>query len=183
MGFFFAKNNLHYLLIKIGIKVFLVFLIFKSSFTVFCDCVSSSNMIKKDVFGEKKFTNRLNSLGNMVYINRKLKWSQNHLLRNLRNEVSLKTCFLEFLNFQNSFFHKLKWLFPVEINNFNNNLFWSHCAEFDQVNNYGFFPNCQKLVNPSHILISHIITWNGTLKSKKTSVNFKQQNELIFTGI
>ena len=74
-------------------------------------------MIKKDVFGEKKFTNRLNSLGNMVYINRKLKWSQNHLLRNLRNEVSLKTCFLEFLNFQNSFFLKLEWLFPVEINN------------------------------------------------------------------
>ena len=108
----------------------------------------------------------------MVSINRKLKWSQNHLLRN-RNEVSLKTCFLEFLNFQNSFFHKLKWLFPVEINNFNNNLFWSHCAEFDQVNNYGFFPNCQKLVNPSHILISHIITWNGALKSKKTSIKFQ----------
>ena len=108
----------------------------------------------------------------MVSINRKLKWSQNHLLRN-RNEVSLKTCFLEFLNFQNSFFHKLKWLFPVEINNFNNNLFWSHWAEFDQVNNYGFFPNCQKLVNPSHILISHIITWNGALKSKKTSIKFQ----------
>ena len=51
----------------------------------------------------------------MIYINRKLKWSQNQPTRNLHNEVSLKTCFLEFLNFQNS---ELKWFLLVEANNF-----------------------------------------------------------------
>ena len=101
-------------LLKLELKSFLVFLTFKS-FTVFCDCVSSSDMIKKVLFLEKKFTNRFNSFGNMVYINRKLKWSQNQPIRNLRNEFSLKTCFLEFLNFQNS---ELKWFFSLEANNF-----------------------------------------------------------------
>ena len=100
---------------KLELKSFLVFLIFKSSFTAFCDCVSSSNMIKKVLFLEKQFTNRFNSFGNMIYINRKLKWSQNQPTRNLHNEVSLKTCFLEFLNFENS---ELKWFLLVEANNF-----------------------------------------------------------------
>ena len=49
-------------LLKLQLKSFLVFLIFKSSFTVFCDCVWSSNMIKKVLFLEKQFTNRFNSL-------------------------------------------------------------------------------------------------------------------------
>ena len=102
-------------LLKLELKrLFLVFLIFKSSFIVFCDCVSSSNMIKKDVF-KKKIRNRFNSFENIVYINKKLKRSQNQPLRNLHNEISLKTCFLEFLNSQNSLFHKLKWLFPMEV--------------------------------------------------------------------
>ena len=104
-------------LLKLELKrLFLVFLIFKSSFIVFCDCVSSSNMIKK-MFSKKKkkITNRFNSFGNIVYINKKLKRSQNQPLRNLHNEISLKTCFLEFLNSQNSLFHKLKWLFPMEV--------------------------------------------------------------------
>ena len=69
-------------------------------------------------------------------------------------------CFFEFLNFQKSFFHKLTWFFPVEINYFKviNIVRKMLCRTayldaialyFEQVTNCVLTPISQKLDNPS----------------------------------